>query len=79
MERLFWIRIRDEEDLTVGSRLESGDLAVIGSDCSIDPWDVVVGNEIHPSKTGLLSSLNREEEEATKRFDKQFAALNDVK
>lgn len=58
MERFFWIRVLGREEITIGSLADDGRWDVIGLDEGFHPSEVIVGSEIHASKTGLLSALN---------------------
>lgn len=59
--RFFWVRLPDCDDLEVAALEESDGIRVwflTGSDEAFGDEDLIIGTEIHPSKTGLLAALN---------------------
>jgi hypothetical protein len=86
--RFFWVQLLDSDEIEIACLVEDEIAAtgekiklwfLTGSDQEFTDADLIIGTEIHPSLTGLLSTLNREEEGHRRRFDREFAALNDVK
>jgi len=67
VNRFFWVKLGDLDDLEVAMRVEDKDVVtgeklvlwfICGSEQEYTGADLVIGTEIHPGRTGLLAALN---------------------